>query len=74
MTFYSISLSKSGFSPTDLAAFVLTSARQRLLNWRRRQEIISELGEYSPRELSELGIREADIVQVAASGFSDGIR
>lgn len=74
MTFYSIRLSKSVFSPADLAALMLTSARQRILNWRRRQQIISELGEYSPRELAELGIREADIVHVAALGFSDGIR
>jgi len=71
MAFYSTGLSKSGFSATDHVAFGLTGVRQWLLNWRRRQEIISELGEYSPRELAELGIREADIVQVAGSGFSD---
>jgi uncharacterized protein YjiS (DUF1127 family) len=41
--------------------------RDRLLGWRRRRKIISELNQYSPRELNELGISKADIERIAAS-------
>ncbi len=46
---------------------VLALGLDRLLNWRQRQKIIRELSEYTPRELSELGISPADIEIVAAS-------
>jgi uncharacterized protein YjiS (DUF1127 family) len=44
---------------------------QKLSNWRKYRETISELGRMTDRELSDLGIGRADIRRVArtAVGF-----
>jgi uncharacterized protein YjiS (DUF1127 family) len=74
MSLYSAKASTSNFRSYDQIFTLVAAVRQRLLRWRHRQVIISELGEYSPRELTELGISQADIPHVAASAFSDDVQ
>jgi uncharacterized protein YjiS (DUF1127 family) len=68
MSFYVAALLKHFPRFAVAPRLVLSRGLDRLQSLRRRREIICELSEYSPRELSELGIRLADIEVVAASG------
>jgi uncharacterized protein YjiS (DUF1127 family) len=50
----------------SLASSLWTALHRHILNWRGRQQVISELGCYSDKELSELGIGRSDVEDVAA--------
>jgi uncharacterized protein YjiS (DUF1127 family) len=50
---------------------MIMNIAQKLTNWRKYRETVSELGRMSDRELSDLGIGRGDIRRVArtAVGF-----
>ena len=74
MSFLTTNFSNSHFSLADHVRLLVTTIHNRLVIWRHRQTITSELREYSPRELTELGISPSDIPHIAATVSSRDIR